>query len=515
MTSAARASFPLLLLALLVLPAFPHSRVEGSPPTSQVAEPQDQPPQEETPPEEPFVFEPAPELGLPDEYFEGRGYLGNFPDAWSTDRLFDPANARVFLALQDGAGREALSKLDVPDLDLALGDLISGRLVRESGGIFRPAFPLIHGEAEARFSGAVQAAADRAYLALRPTLRKIRVAAEGEKVVPWLYALVWSEMLESRTSEKSLVEAGLLVPQRLRDEGYLWLLIPADSFGTGEDRYSSGIETLHYLWTPPSPINPAVQAYATRRRLLDAAVGNSAWTDEETRESLEGFGILDTQRHVRIPVLRKEDRLLKTLRKASRSYVREVLRALKPESLAPSLGVSRDEVAAAAFSCTGYRFLERAVRDGFLSRPDFLARADSPMTGLVEALVITENEGLDPLERSYYLYDGEDFQGSIRLADQFLQGHPGDSEALFRKGIALMMLRKYPEALRVFEQAVSRPAAKSDVWRGWLLIREGNILDMLQRRDEAVKKYSEALEYFDVSGSHDTARNWLENVYRD
>ena len=137
------------------------------------------------------------------------------------------------------------------------------------------------------------------------------------------------------------------------------------------------------------------------------------------------------------------------------------------------------------------------------------------MTGVVEALVITENEQFDPLERTYYLYDREDFSGAIRMADTVLQNHPGDSEALFRKGISLMKLRKYPEALQVFQQAAARPARKEDVWRAWILIRAGNILDVMQRRDEAIQKYTEALGYADVSGSHDTARNWLENVYLD
>jgi len=503
-----------LLITAVLFPSFSLSG-EEAPPPSQTQESPEQPQTEPAPPEEPFMFEPAPEPGIPDEYFLGKGYLGNFPDTWNTNALSDPVNARIFLALQDGAGRDALSRLDVPDLDLALGDLISARMVREHGGVYRPAFPLIREERKKTFEQMVKGAADRTYAGLRPALAKIRKAADKEKVLPWLYSLVWTELLESRSGEQALVRSGALDGQRLRDEGYFWILIPDDPYTTGADRYNSGRETLHYLWTPVSYTNPAVQDYPTQRRILDGASSRLPWDDEGTREILEGFGILDSKKEVRVPILRKDSRLLAALRRASRGYVKELLRDLQTEPLARALGVSRDEALAAAFACTGYRVLERAVKDGLLSRPDYLARADSPSTGLVEALVITENESADPLERAYYLYDREDFNGAIAQADAFLKDHPGDSEALFRKGISLMKLRKYPEALRVFEQAAARPVRKEDVWRGWLLIRIGNVLDMMERREEALKRYGEALGYADVSGSHETARGWMESVYRD
>src|SRR2546422_5259785 len=84
-------------------------------------------------PDEPTQTEPAlpdvdlsalpPYEGVPDEYLDGRGYLGHFSDAWDTAQLLDPFGAKTFLALQDGASRESLAELDVPDLDLVLKDL--------------------------------------------------------------------------------------------------------------------------------------------------------------------------------------------------------------------------------------------------------------------------------------------------------------------------------------------------------------------------------------------------------
>jgi len=503
-----------LLLASILLPS-PALPAEEPSPAPQTQESPDQSTMETAPYEEPFIFEPAPEPGVPDKYYLGKGYLGAFLDSWKTDILADPVIARVFLALQDGARKEALSGLEISNLDLALGDLISARMVRESGGVYRPAFPVIREEARKRFDESVKGAADRAYSRLRPALPKIRQAAEGEKVLPWLYALLWTEVLESRASERTLARSGALVAQRLRDEGYFWILIPGDPYSTGVDRYNSGRETLHYLWTPISLPNPAVQDFVTRRMILEDAIGRKPWEDEGSREIAAGLGIIDPEKQVRVPVLRKDSRLLKALRKASRGYAKELLRSLPAEILAQSLGVPRDEAFAAAFACTGYRIMEKAVAEGFLTRPDFLSRPDSPATVLVEDMATTENETTDPLESAYYLYDREDFTGAIAQADAFLKDHPGDAEALFRKGMSLMKMRKYPEALQVFEQAASRPVRKEDVWRGWLLVRIGNVLDMMERREDALKRYAEALEYADVAGSHDIARSWLESVYRD
>jgi tetratricopeptide (TPR) repeat protein len=466
-------------------------------------------------PEEDLVFEPAPEPAIPDEYVMGIGYLGGFRDAWETEKLFDPINARLFLALQDGADRKDLARVGVPDLDLALQDLIAGRMVRESSGGLRPAFPLIREAARETFGAAVQSAANGAYVSLRPSLKKIRKAAEKEKVVPWLYTLLWSEMLESRAAEASLAETGALKAQRLRDEGYLWILIPGDPYSTGVERYSSGSETLHYLWTATSYLNPAVEEFSTRREILDRALSQRPWEKEGTAEALTELGVLDAQKRVRVPVLRKDSKLLAELRQASRRYAKKVLDLLEPDAAARLLVASRDEAIAAEFSAVGFRFMEKAVQDGFLKRPAYLFQADSSQEGLVEALVITENEQSDPLERAYYLYDREDFEGAIRQADLALKRRPGDPETLFRKGISYMKLRKYAEALRNFEQAASRPARTEDVWRGWTLVRIGNVLDMMGRREEALKRYEEALKYADVGGSRDAARAWLENTYHD
>ena len=489
-----------------------HSQSSETPP----APPAQAPPGEgeEPPPEEAPLEFTAPPV-VPEEYLMGFAYLGSYREAWDTSILLDPVLGKLFLKLQSGATREQLAELDTPDLDLALDDMTSARMVRRQGDRYRPAFLLIQGDPGAAFDSTVRKAADAIYPELRPYFKKLRKAAGKEKVAPWLYTLVWSEMLDSRGAEEILIEAGALDARRMRDEGYLWLQLPRDRHLVGVDRYGSGSETLQYVYNPISYINVAVQDFEMRYRILDGALSPRVWDDQDSVEGMTGFGILDAGKKVAVPALKKGSPLLALLRQTSQLYTKRALQALRSDALAKTLDVSRDEAFAAAFATLGFRILDKAVSDKQLREPAYLADENSPSSKLFETLIVTADETVHPLERAYYLYDRNDFTGCISQVDEYLKAHPDDPEALFRKGIAYMKLRKYPEALEAFRKGAALPAAPDDVWHGWLLIREGNTLDMLQRRDEALQLYQQALNYADVNASHQWAQQWLEYVYQD
>jgi hypothetical protein len=240
---------------------------------------------------------------VPDDYLSGMAYLGNFREAWNPDILTDPVLGAIFLALQDGATREDLEKLGQPDLDLALDDLVAARMVRKTGNLYRPAFPLIRGDAVSFFNQRIRQATESVYPELRPYFKKAQKAARKEKIAPWLFALSWSEVLESKTAEEMLIDAGALDARRMRDEGYFWMQIPKDPSLVGVDRYGSGNETLQYVWTPISYLNSTVQDFATRRRILDGSLAHLPWTDPQTEETLISLGILDSGKKVAVPSL--------------------------------------------------------------------------------------------------------------------------------------------------------------------------------------------------------------------
>jgi len=475
------------------------------------SQPASEAPAAEAPPD----FVAPSESGVPTEYLEGVIYLGNFREAWDTDVLSDPTLGALFFALQDGATRADLEKLGLPNLELDLDDLIASRMVRQTGDVYRPAFPILRGEALNAFNQTIQKAAEIVYPDLRPYFKKAQKAAKKEKVAAWLFALFWSEILASRPAEEMLIDAGALDARRMRDEGYFWIQIPRDLALIGVDRYGSGTETSHYVWTPISSLNPTVQDFSTRRRILDGSLAHLPWTDPQTEATLQSLGILDSGKKVAVPSLKKNSALLAILREASQLYVKRALAALHGNQLPEKIGATRDEAFAAAFTALGFRIMERARQDGWIREPDSLARPFAPATGLVETLVTTPEETFRPLEHAYYLHDRGDYDACIRQVEEYLKSHPNDPEALFRLGTANMKLRKYPEALSAFEKGIALQTDPSDVWRGWLLVRAGNALDMLQRRNDALLRYEQALGCANVNGSREIARQWLDVVYQD
>ena len=476
---------------------------------------QTQPAENPAEPEEPFDFGAPPESGVPTEYLDGAAYLGNFREAWSPAILSDPDLGAVFMAAESGASHEDLEKLDLPDLDLALDDLIASRMLRKDGTRYRPAFPIVRDTGDIVLREATRLASESIYLDLRPYFKKAQKAARKEKVLPWLYALIASEVFESRTAEEMLVDAGALDARRMHDEGYFWIQIPRDDRLFSVDRYGSGSETLQYLWSPVTDMNPTLQDFSTRRLLLDGSLAHLPWTDPQTEEAVRALGLLDAQKRVMIPALRKNSALLGILRQASQLYVKRALAALRGGELAAKLGIPRDETFAIAFSTLGAASMERVKKDGWAEQPTLLIDSDAPPAGTLSTLVTTAEESFRPLDRAYYLYDRGDYEASVRQARDYLETHPDDPEGFFRVGIAYMKLRKYPEALAAFEKGISLPAGEGDVWKGWLYLRAGNTLDMLDRRDDALASYHKALACADINGSREIAKQWLEVVYRD
>jgi hypothetical protein len=496
--------------ALLVL-ALAASR----PAAQEPPEPQTGPaaPVEETPPGEPILIEEPPPPAIPQEYIDGRGYLGRGPDTWDTAQLFDETKARIFLALSDGASRSCLDSLGVAGLEDALREMELGRLVRTVDGVVRPAFPVIRGPAREEFDRTIRATADAIYPEMLPRLKKIRKTARRGKHGPWLFALAWSELFGSRRVEQILSDAGALDGRRMRDEGYLWLLIPNDPFLTGVDRYGSGRETLHHVWSQRVYPDPSLEDVGVRRLILERVRDRTPWEEGEDADALRALGILDASRKVTIPILRRGDPLLTELRNASEMYARAFLRRLRAQDLAREWGLSTDEAAAVSLAAVGFRILDRAQREGLVSRPSYLERLGAAPEETARVIVITENDAVDPLEEAYYLYDRGEFEPAVSRAETFLRNHPGDPEAIFRKGMALMRLGRREEALATFESALAGPARPGDCWRAWILIRTGNLLDLLSRRDDALERYRQALEQPVVGGSRETAHFWLENLY--
>ena len=93
-----------------------------------------------------------------------------------------------------------------------------------------------------------------------------------------------------------------------------------------------------------------------RQTLLDRAVDGERWDFPRGEERVAGLGLLDTESRVAIPVLARDDKLLKSLRSVSKKYAKQLSRELDIEPLAQRLDVDLDEAFAMAPASSSSRY---------------------------------------------------------------------------------------------------------------------------------------------------------------
>ena len=89
---------------------------------------------------------------------------------------------------------------------------------------------------------------------------------------------------------------------------------------------------------------------------------------------------------------------------------------------------------------------------------------------------------------------------------------PGDAEAQFLRGLCLYARDRHADALAVFDRVLDLPSAT--LWvKGWALVRSGNCLLILDRKEEALRRYREAAALGEGDrGAHEAARTILDKL---
>ncbi len=126
-----------------------------------------------------------------------------------------------------------------------------------------------------------------------------------------------------------------------------------------------------------------------------------------------------------------------------------------------------------------------------------------------------EDPGLARIDK-LLLVEGLLKEGKIAEAeaevDRMVARDPGDAEAQFLRGLCLYARDRHADALAVFDRVLDLPSAP--LWvRGWTLVRSGNCLLILDRKDEALKRYQEAASLGEGNrGASDAARTILDKL---
>ena len=91
-------------------------------------------------------------------------------------------------------------------------------------------------------------------------------------------------------------------------------------------------------------------------------------------------------------------------------------------------------------------------------------------------------------------YDKGDYEGAIKRYDKALAQDKDNLRALIEKGLTLLALKKYDEAIEYSEKAIKAHPGMPSLKTAYLIY--GNALDELKKTDKSIEIYEEAIKQF-------------------
>jgi tetratricopeptide (TPR) repeat protein len=110
----------------------------------------------------------------------------------------------------------------------------------------------------------------------------------------------------------------------------------------------------------------------------------------------------------------------------------------------------------------------------------------------IEAIeYLSEGESAEELYlKCLLLYESEKWEESLKMFEIFLNLNPTESEAWFKRGVALDELGRYEEAISSYDRSLEIKPDQYQVWH-----ERGYTLNELDRYEEAISSYDRSLEF--------------------
>lgn len=204
------------------------------------------------------------------------------------------------------------------------------------------------------------------------------------------------------------------------------------------------------------------------------------------------------------------------------NYVVAVL-PLRTKILASIIGVTGDKKKGLAYLADAGKAGGESSVDARVALALFLRREQKYQDALkvVEGLLREHPRNfLFALEQANLLKDGGKAPAAITAYRTLLDGckdgkYPEAhvAHAQFRLGEAFRSQKQYAEALQAYEAAGSTSGASQDM-RQRALVAAGELSDLLNNRERAVKEYRAAIALDSSSSEAETARKWLDKPYK-
>jgi tetratricopeptide (TPR) repeat protein len=106
---------------------------------------------------------------------------------------------------------------------------------------------------------------------------------------------------------------------------------------------------------------------------------------------------------------------------------------------------------------------------------------------------------------------------TLNIINEVLSSNPENAYILYLQGQILMKLGRFDKALQLF-QKVTDLSDKDEEARNrspWCYISRGQIFDLQGRRKLALAEYKKAIELPDYQGSHEQAKKYLDQPYKE
>jgi hypothetical protein len=102
--------------------------------------------------------------------------------------------------------------------------------------------------------------------------------------------------------------------------------------------------------------------------------------------------------------------------------------------------------------------------------------------------VATKKGGLDWVNRAVALEQKKDWQGLLKLSQQWVKSEPGRAVAWYGLGVAYGDLKQYDQAIQAYREALRIEPEHAKAWNNL-----GNVYSALNQNDQAIQAYREAL----------------------
>jgi hypothetical protein len=308
--------------------------------------------------------------------------IGSSP--FDSDVWRDETNAALIVRARFGATRSQLETLagNRDELESRLASLRQHGFVRLDGTLVRAAFPIVIEDAHDLYMHVISEAARRIDAEMRGKWQALLNDLEARGWADWAYHFVWSQTMDSGSTWALMMEQGRVPPL---STVIVWVVYPPHPFKSGTNYYPDTElrdQMLAVTWRPRTADTVGRIGRAWRSIWSAALTGQ---TTIEEREHLGALGLVDNQRSVRVPTVRRQDVLYARLEALGRDHVQLVARYLPLPELRILAGVDDKLAFAMAYHDVGWEILKRMVDSGMLAPPPALregAPQDVSMVGV-------------------------------------------------------------------------------------------------------------------------------------